>query len=73
MKLYETIIHSCITEGIALLKLYNIMHRDVCQCPPCGMWLYRAVTALLVEITAELTLSTAMLVYTLFLSSPVKL
>ena len=40
---------------------------------PGGMWLYCAVTALLSDLPAELTACTAMLVYTLFLSSPVKL
>ena len=41
--------------------------------PAGDVWLYRAVTALLSDPPAELTACTAMLVYTLFLSSPVKL
>ena len=38
-----------------------------------GVWLYCAIIALLSDISTELTACTAMLVYTLFLSSPVKL
>ena len=41
--------------------------------PAGDVWLYRAVTALLSDLPAELTACTEMLVYTLFLSSPVKL
>ena len=41
--------------------------------PAGGVWLYCATTALLSDLLAELTACTAMLVYILFLSSPVKL
>ena len=43
------------------------------QDSPGGVQLYCAITALLSDLPAELTACTAMLVYTLFLSSPVKL
>ena len=59
--------HSCIAEGIMYENIY------ICQYSPCGMWLYCDITALLSNVPAELTACTAMLVYTLFLSSPVKL
>ena len=38
-----------------------------------SVWLYCAITALLFDLPAEVTACTAMLVYTLFFSSPVKL
>ena len=60
--------------------LYMFM-RNVCICvyvctnvPSFGsVWLYSSITVLLPDLPAELTASTVMLVYTLFLSSPVKL
>ena len=59
--------------------MHSCMHEDVyvthiCQYSPAGgVWLYCAITELLPDLPAELTACTAMLVYTLFLSSPVKL
>ena len=49
------------------------MNKDLCQYSPGGVWLYCAITALLFDLPNMLTACTAMLVYTLFLSSPVKL
>ena len=50
------------------------MHEDyICQYSPGGVLLYCAIAALLPDLPAELTACTAMLVYTLFLSSPVML
>ena len=46
-----------------------VLHHD----SPGGVWLYCAINALLTDLPTELTACTAMLVYTLFLSSPVKL
>ena len=49
------------------------MTKDVRQYPPGGVWLYCAIAGFLSDLPAELKACTAMLVYTLFLSSPVKL
>ena len=54
--------------------MHIYVNMDLCQYSPAGgVWLYRAITALLSDFPAELTACSAMLVYTLFLSSPVKL
>ena len=59
-------------DGKVLLYNYCTVCRNSMHSPG-GVWLYCAITALLSDLPAELTACTAMLVYTLFLSSPVKL